>query len=1209
VSTARLRSLRLVGFKSFAERTVVEFGPGISAIVGPNGSGKSNLADALRWVLGEQGRTLRTRRAEDLIYAGSSSRRAQGMSDVTLLLDNEDGLLPVGYAEVELGRRLFRNGENEFLLNRQRVRLRDLVDLLDEANLADNAFLFIGQGMVDQALALRPEERRPLFEEAAGIRRHERRRRAAEAELAQAEANLERVRDVVDELRPQARRLAAQAEQQRERRSAGAELAEALVAAARARLGGAARELAQGTRVLDRARADADAAMERLRGAESASSAAARALASRQEAERAERDQLETARARVVELRLADSRAATDADALGRDLARSTRERETLHQRMAAARLELAVALPEPDATAEAALGEVSARLVDAERQLVELRDLGRVAAERTQQAREARAAGEAALARARTRAATTARAVETQAAQVAVTGARAAEAVGEADRVTAEATRLAAAEADAEDAAATAREALAAAEERLAGLVGVVTRARSEADAARAHLDALTRRLQAGDAAALADALRDTAGRRLDEGLEVEPKLRTAVAAVLGDALTATSIPATVAERLSSAAASGTVVVEARTRSTGRAVDTSDVMARMTGAGGGPLTAAVLRDPTGHVTRLLARSAWVPDLATALRLMERLPAGWRLATLDGALATDEGVVRLGTTQDALEVRARAAEAEQVMRDAAGRAEAAERGRSEAAAARQAAADALEAARTRLEDARRERRVSDDRARSAVRAADAAAREAAWANTQSERLTREAATAEAELRTREAEAAVWQGTTDDAPSHDQDRAQAGALAARVAALHEERERHASAADAGRRRRDEAVEARRRAEVRLAIDETRLAELDAEAQRLVAGQAERADEVARIRERLAEALASEGRAAASLAATEAAGGDERARRQAAEEAASAAREEVRAAEARARAAEVAAMSAQLQLDSGREALLVELAGIGADGLRALTGTDVEPDPDGLGAELERALDATLARWSEQPLDAAAPAISSGRLASLRRRYHELGAGNPFAAEELAEVRERLDGLESQQADLASAIRDTRALITRLEALIADQFRQTFTALEGAFSRRFEQLFGGGDASLALTTPEDLGQTGVEITARPPGKKRQPLAMLSGGERALTAVALLLAMLEVRPVPFCVLDEVDAALDEANVGRFAAALRSLAERTQFVVITHNRGTIETADALYGVTAGDDAVSRVVSLRLSDLPPVDGEPARGDFAGAIR
>ena len=220
VSEPRLRELRLVGFKSFAEATRLEFGPGISAVVGPNGSGKSNLADALRWALGEQGRSLRTRKSEDVIFAGSARRHATGMADVSLVIGNDDRLLPVEYGLVECGRRLFRSGENEYLLNRQKVRLRDLVDLLDAANLADNAFLFIGQGMVDQALSLRPEERRPLFEEAAGVRRHERRRRQAEERLVEAEANLARVRDILGELRPQARRLAAQAEQQVARRDA-----------------------------------------------------------------------------------------------------------------------------------------------------------------------------------------------------------------------------------------------------------------------------------------------------------------------------------------------------------------------------------------------------------------------------------------------------------------------------------------------------------------------------------------------------------------------------------------------------------------------------------------------------------------------------------------------------------------------------------------------------------------------------------------------------------------------------------------------------------------------------------------------------------------------------------------------------------------------------------------------------------------------------
>ena len=231
----------------------------------------------------------------------------------------------------------------------------------------------------------------------------------------------------------------------------------------------------------------------------------------------------------------------------------------------------------------------------------------------------------------------------------------------------------------------------------------------------------------------------------------------------------------------------------------------------------------------------------------------------------------------------------------------------------------------------------------------------------------------------------------------------------------------------------------------------------------------------------------------------------------------------------------------------------------------------------------------------------PQDAPGP----GRLGVLRRRFHELGAPNPYAAAEHVEVSQRLEALERQRDDLERAIRTTRELVAELGALIVEQFRATFAALEDAFPRRFTQLFGGGVARLSLTDPQDLEATGIDITAQPPEKKRQPLAMLSGGERALTAVALLFAMLEVRPVPFCVLDEVDAALDEANIGRFAATLREFAARTQCIVITHNRGTIEAADALYGITIGDDAVSRVISLRLEDVD--DAMRRRGDRAPA--
>ena len=348
--------------------------------------------------------------------------------------------------------------------------------------------------------------------------------------------------------------------------------------------------------------------------------------------------------------------------------------------------------------------------------------------------------------------------------------------------------------------------------------------------------------------------------------------------------------------------------------------------------------------------------------------------------------------------------------------------------------------------------------------------------------------------------------------------------------------------------------------------------------------------------------------------------------ERARLAEAERAATSARERLRAADDRARAADVAvaggpdlagrparagarrarrARRGRAPAPRGRRGRGRRRPGRrGGEGRRCRGGlgrapgrraADAEPESEGDAAPIEAALERLVPSWTAEAPAGEAP--TPGRLATLRRRFHELGAANPFAIDEYRSVKERLETLDAQDRDLRDAIARTRSLIADLDALIATQFRTTFAALEVAFDARFHQLFGGGFAQLILTDPTDLGSTGIEITARPPGKKPQALAMLSGGERALTAVALLFAMLEVRPAPFCVLDEVDAALDEANVGRFTEALRELAERTQFIVITHNRGTIESADALYGVTVGDDSVSRVISLRLDEAQAIAG------------
>jgi chromosome segregation protein len=391
-----------------------------------------------------------------------------------------------------------------------------------------------------------------------------------------------------------------------------------------------------------------------------------------------------------------------------------------------------------------------------------------------------------------------------------------------------------------------------------------------------------------------------------------------------------------------------------------------------------------------------------------------------------------------------------------------------------------------------------------------------------------------------------------------------------------------------------------------------MDEERITRTEREGQVLAERERDLVADRDRLGSEVAVATQRDEAAAATLAELRAADAATRDRLGSAERESAAARDRLRAAEDRLRSAERADLEARLGRDALREQLLVELAGLGELGLRRLrseadaqavdAGSD-EIDDDDEAAVLESALAAVADRWAAAPPPSDPP--SAGRLASLRRRYHELGAANPFAVDEYAELKSRLETLDGQQADLREAIERTRQLITELNTMIAEQFATTFHALEAAFDARFQHLFGGGYAHLVMTDPGDLAGTGIEILARPPGKKQQALAMLSGGERALTAVALLFAMLEVRPVPFCVLDEVDAALDEANVGRFTAALRELAANTQFIVITHNRGTIEAADALYGVTVGDDSVSRVISLRLDEAQALAETQRDGSLA----
>jgi chromosome segregation protein len=1225
---ARLLGLRVHGFKSFAERTLVEFGPGISAVVGPNGSGKSNLADALRWALGEQGRSLRIRKSEDVIWAGSEKRSAQGMADVTIVLDNADALLPVEYGVVELGRRLYRSGENDYLLNRQRVRLRDLQDLLDAANLAENAFLFIGQGMVDQALSLRPEERRPLFEEVAGVRRHERRRRKAEEQLAEAEANLARVEDILAELRPQARRLGQLAEQQATRLTAGEELAAALIVAAHGRWHEAASRESSAAARRDALREESERALEALETAESAVGGIAASMAARAELERERRAAHEAERATLTQLGLREARATGEVAAATRDRQRIAGERAAAEAEIAAGRRTLAEAMPEQDLELEAALAEADRALSDALTELASLRAAHRARGDELAALRRAEAARAAEAETARRRRSEAGRRATDERARA--TDAEARRAALEAQLAQAR-DALAAAAAD-ETAAALAREAARSAADAAEGARRAAAERAAAAGAALAGVQgrhgALARRLAEDEVRGIARAARKLGGRRVDEDLGVEPSLRAAVEAALGDLARAYVVEQGVAAALGGER--GHVVVQERLSTVDRRAaefgsgapqEVRRLEESLASCAGGRLAEGLRRDPAGVVRPLLARVVWAPDLTALLEVQAVLPAGWLAVTKDGSAVADSMTVRLGRGDSPLERRAElerlAREVEALTADALA-----------ADAAREAAESEADRARTALGEARANESSAASRRRRAEEVERAAGRDVA----QADRISSEVSRATAALASLEAIPSHAAGETSN-PDVEAEMA----WASRVVELRSRRDRLASEVSTLERTRRDSEARRARAEAVVAMAEARVTAASRDLTALDERERDAVAEREGLARELAEASAREAHARAELDALLADDRLERAHLADAERAATTARERLRAADDRARAADVAVMEARLGLDALREQLLVELAGLGEVGLRHLAesaGVDLvslaaatrsrtdevdaetrdldiaSADDDGAAdagepAVFETLLDTLAPRWSAAAPETDAP--SSGRLATLRRRFHELGAANPFAVDEYRAVRARLESLEIQDRDLRDAISRTRQLISELDTLIATQFRTTFALLEVAFDRRFQQLFGGGFAKLTLTDPADLGTTGIEITARPPGKKAQALAMLSGGERALTAVALLFAMLEVRPAPFCVLDEVDAALDEANVGRFTEALRALAEETQFIVITHNRGTIESADALYGVTVGDDTVSRVISLRLEEAHAI-AEHRRAEVRAAL-
>ena len=1128
-----LRGIRLRGFKSFSEPVDVRLEPGVAVVVGPNGSGKSNIADALVWAAGSLAPSdLRAEKPDDVLFAGSAGRPPASFCEVDLLFDNADGALPVEFSEVSIARRLHRGGEGQYLINGASVRRLDVLELLSDIGLGADAGSVVGQGRVEAVLASRPEERRALVEEAAGLGKFKRRRHRAELKLARVATQVERARDVEAEVQKRLRPLALQA--------TAAERAERLgVEIAGLRAGLAALDLA----AFEGRRAAAEERQWEAQGARARAAAALEALlAERTAAEEELADAAgsrESATADLYRLRgaaerLAMRRETAEAfrDALAAELeaarAASPALLLELERQLAAARAE--------DERASAAAGAAFAAAAAAER------DEERALAGRLEAAREERERAEAALA---------GHAAEEPGAllvrlrgaheRLAVRHEPVRELVAELRSTVAETRESAARGGPSRDeleaaatGAGTAARAAAAERDRLL----------DEARTAGERLAALERALAQREGIAPAARALAAGGRKLALSLlTVERGHERAVAAALAwraSALVAGD-PADALGLLERAREEGlgslAVVVPGRRRSGEPPVPDARPLAEVATGGG-----------------QLLDGFWLVDRASLL------DAGHGIAVTEDGYGYDADAGELWLAAETpetvlleLESRRRGLEHEAAELD--GRALAAEREAAAAAErARAAAAAFAEVAHLPRRRANPETFAAVLDAAGRVDAALAAATELACALEQplAERAEAHAGEAaavgrrlrrlsedEAELRRASAEAALRAEAAEreaarfGAPRGPAAAGDAGALRAEASAL--------AAAAAG------ASTARERAES--AFAEARSSGVRADPLVL--------DRLADGAGRLDSALA------AALAAVDGLELPARAR-------------------AESGAARVTQLGSELQRLGAAEVEARRAAAVAGETLAAIEVELARIEAE--SAEAARRLDAAGAEPVEGERDELA-----AKLERLERRREQLGGVNPFAKEEYAREKERLEELSAQRADLEQSLAELERLRDELTETVDSRFAETFDAVRTNFAEVAATLFPGGEGRLALTDPEEDGEAGIEVELRPAGKRVTRLSLLSGGEKALGAIAFLFALFLARPCPFYLLDEVEAALDDTNIGRFVDLLRRFSDRAQFVVITHQKRTMEAADILYGVTMGGDGVSQVVSRRL--------------------
>lgn len=1179
-----LKRLELAGFKSFADRTELEFVSGITAVVGPNGSGKSNISDSIRWVLGEQSaKSLRGGNMQDIIFAGSDARKAVNFSEVSLTLDNSDNALALDFSEVTVTRRLHRSGESEYFINKQACRLKDITELFMDTGIGKEAYSIIGQGRIEEILSTRSEDRRGIFEEASGIVKYKSRKREASKRLEETEANLVRLHDLASELEDQLGPLKKQSEKAAEFKRLKEELKSREISLYVHNIG-----------ELHRSWTEASEGLTKLRDEEMKLAAVVSAHDAELEEERLAlrklEEELETlqsellltseelekslSRGEVLKERRkhAEANIEVQRETL-RTLARKLEERETEQGALEQQRDDISgkldewnrlIRLEEERLLAEAggALGETEERLK------AELLDkLNELASARNEL-----------------------KYVEAQSEQ---SGRRAARFAEEREKAAARLAELEAGRAGWEEKLAALQTQIEAERSRYVEISQRIHDKQTLQEEVNAtvrkweqKVDALVSRKQTiqdlqddydGFALGVREVLKSKAKGTLHgirgavaEIIRVPGKFEVAVETSLGAALQHIVVD--------NEARAREAIQYLKSRQLGRATFLPmDVIKPRTipdyerrvaaGADGFVGIAAELvsfdSEYAGVVNSLLGNVVIADTLEHANRIAAKLQYRFRVVTLEGDVVNAGGSMTGGSLQKKnVSLLGRTRQIEELTKEIESSEQQIAKLKQSVVSVREELAALQKQLETCREDGERGRReeaeakselnrfdselrnvrdqlalLESDAAGLAEETAGEAARRAELV-LRIERLAQEETALTEAIREAEIERKAAQSAKEESQQQLTDW--------KVKAAASAQDKQSVLAQLSRLRTETGLLEEERASAQAA--EVRLLEELAGFEREATECIERANEYRLMKERCSE----------KLEFTRAARAGKMAEIEQAENATRDERNQLRAVEDQARQTEIRVNRLDVELES----LLRKLA-----------------------EDYEMSYELAKDRY-DVPEDV--PLVQN-EVRDIKRAIAALGEVNLGSIEEYARIAERYDYLTGQKNDLIEAKTTLYGVIREIEQEMSKRFLQSFEAIREQFTDVFAKLFGGGRADLVLSEPNNLLETGIDIVAQPPGKKLQNLQLLSGGERALTAIALLFAILRVKPVPFCVLDEVEAALDEANVARFAQYLREFSMHTQFIVVTHRKGTMEEADVLYGVTMEEGGVSKLVSVRL--------------------